>query len=57
VALSDTVKTGIVGEDDEPPNWLFFDSLDQREKYRAWINQPDGANKLRIVPLRREDTE
>jgi hypothetical protein len=57
VALSDMVRAGNLGEEGEVPHWLFFDSLDQREKYRAWINQPDGANKPRIVPMRRKDTE
>jgi hypothetical protein len=52
VALSDMVRVGNIGEDDEVPNWLFFDSPEQRAKYRAWVNQPDGPNKPRIVYLR-----
>jgi hypothetical protein len=57
VALSDIVKPGYNGEEDEPPNWLFFDSPEQRAKYRAWINNPDEPNKLRIVPMRRPSSE
>jgi hypothetical protein len=57
VALSDIVRAGNVGDDDEVPHWLFFDSPEQRAKYRAWINQPDGSNKPRIVPLRRPSSE
>ncbi len=52
VALSDIVRAGNIGEDDEVPNWLFFDSLEQRNTYRAWINQPDGSDKPRIVYMR-----
>jgi hypothetical protein len=52
VALSDIVRAGNIGEEDEVPNWLFFDSMEQRVKYRAWVNQPDGPNKPRIVHLR-----
>jgi hypothetical protein len=52
VALSDMVRAGNIGEEDEVPHWLFFDSLEDRAKYRAWVNQPDGANKPRIVYLR-----
>jgi hypothetical protein len=52
VALSDMVRPGNVGEDDEVPNWLFFDSAEQRAKYREWVNQPDGPHKPRIVYLR-----
>jgi hypothetical protein len=51
VALSDMVRAGNIGDDDEVPHWLFFDDLDQRAKYRAWVDQPDGANKPRIVPF------
>jgi hypothetical protein len=53
VALSDMVKAGYTGEEDEAPNWLFFDNPEQRAKYRAWINNPEEPNKPRIVPMRR----
>lgn len=57
VALSDVVRAGNVGEEEEVPHWLFFDQMEQRTKYREWVDQPDGTNKLRIVPFRRPSSE
>jgi hypothetical protein len=57
VALSDMVRAGNTGNEDEVPNWVFFDSLEERARYRAWINNPEEPNKPRVVLLRRKDTE
>jgi hypothetical protein len=57
VALSDMVRAGNIGEEDEVPYWVFFDSPEQRTKYRAWINNPDEPNKPRVVLLRRPAPE
>jgi hypothetical protein len=52
VAISDMARAGGTGNEDEPPPWLFFDTVEQRSKYVAWINEPsDGPGKPRIVPL------
>jgi hypothetical protein len=53
VALSDMARVGSTGNENEPPPWLFFDSAEQRAKYRTWINEPDDPNKPRIVPMHR----
>ena len=53
VALSDMARTGGSGKEDEPPPWLFFDSAEERAKYRAWITEPSDPNKPRVVPMRR----
>ena len=55
VALSDMAKAGYNSGEDEVAPWLFFDSAEQRAKYRAWLNNPGGPNKPRIVPLRRKE--
>jgi hypothetical protein len=53
VAISDMARAGGTGQEDEPPPWLFFDTVEQRAKYIAWMNEPpDGPGKPRIVPLR-----
>jgi hypothetical protein len=57
VALSDMVRAGNTGGEDEVPYWVFFDDPEQRAKYRGWINNPDETNKPRVVLLRRKDTE
>lgn len=54
VALGDLASEGYAGDEDEVPPWLFFDSREQREKYLAWMNQPDDPRKPRVVPLRRQ---
>jgi hypothetical protein len=51
VALRDIVRAGNVGEEGEVPHWLFFDSPDQRTKYREWIYKSDEP-KPRIVYMR-----
>ena len=53
VALRDIVRAGNVGDEGEVPHWLFFDTPEQRAKYRAWIYNSDEPNKPRIVPMRR----
>lgn len=57
VALSDMAGEGYAGGKDEMPPWLFFDSEEQRAKYRAWVNQPENPNKPRVVPMRRPSTQ
>jgi hypothetical protein len=53
VAISDMARAGGTGHEDEPPPWIFFDTVEQRTKYIAWMNEPpDGSGKPRIVPLR-----
>jgi hypothetical protein len=51
VAITDLVVGS--GDDDKPPPWLFFDNLEQRAKYEAWLNEPPPDLKPRVVPLRR----
>jgi len=51
VALSDMVRAG--REDKEPGHWLFFDTPEQRAKFRAWLNEPTDPDKPRVVPMRR----
>jgi hypothetical protein len=57
VALSDMVRAGNTGQEHDVPHWLFFDSLEQRAKYRGWINNPEEPSKPRVVLLRRKDHE
>jgi hypothetical protein len=53
VAISDMARAGGTGQEDEPPPWVFFDTLEQRAQYIAWMIEPtDGPGKPRIVPLR-----
>jgi hypothetical protein len=52
VALRDIVRAGNVGDEGEVPHWLFFDSLDQRTKYREWIYNSEEPKKPRIVYMR-----
>ena len=49
VAVADMVGSG----DDTPPPWLFFDNLEQRARYEAWLNVPPPDLKPRVVSLRR----
>ena len=30
---------GSVDSDGDPPGWLFFDSIEQRAKYQAWLGE------------------
>jgi hypothetical protein len=56
VALSDMVRAGNTGQDEETPHWLFFDNVEQRAKYWAWLKEPppdDPAGKPRVVSMRR----
>jgi hypothetical protein len=53
VAISDMARAGGTGNENEPLPWLFFDTVEQRAKYIAGMNEPpDGPGKPRIVPLR-----
>jgi hypothetical protein len=53
VALDDMVRAGREDEEEGPAHWLFFDSADDRAKFRAWMETPEDPNKPRVVPLRR----
>jgi hypothetical protein len=57
VAISDMARPGReYGDDDVPPPWLFFDDLDLRAKYQAWLDEPepdDPTGKPRVVSMRR----
>jgi hypothetical protein len=52
VAISDMARVGGTGQDDEPPPWLFFDDVEQRAKYLAWLNETPPDGRPRVVPLR-----
>ena len=52
VAISDMARTGSTGRDDELLPWLFFDNVEQRAKFLAWLNEPTPDGKPRVVPLR-----
>jgi hypothetical protein len=55
VSLSDMIGGADLGPEERMP-WLFFDSAEQRKKYRDWIKErPDvDPEKPRIVPMRRD---
>jgi hypothetical protein len=48
-AISDMVGAGA---DDGPPPWAFFDTIEQRAKFQAWMNQPENPNRPRVVPFK-----
>jgi len=50
VAITNMVGSG---DDEGPPAWWFFDNLEQRAKYEAWLNAPPPDLKSRVVPIRR----
>jgi hypothetical protein len=49
VAIIDIAEmAGSVGADGDPPGWLFFDSVEQRAKYLAWLAESrSGSRKTR----------
>ena len=51
VAISDMARAGGTTEDDPPP-WLFFDGIEQRAKFLAWMNETPPDGRPRVVPLR-----
>jgi hypothetical protein len=51
VAISDMARAGSTTEDDPPP-WLFFDEIEQRAKFLAWMNETPPDGRPRVVPLR-----
>jgi hypothetical protein len=56
VALSDMVRAGGIGADDEAVPWLFFDGIEQRAKFLAWMKTPppdDPTGKSRVIPMLR----
>jgi hypothetical protein len=63
VAIDDMVRAGRDGADDIPPPWEFFDDIEKRRAYDAWMNEPTPDRKPRPSlgvgptsrrPLRRE---
>jgi hypothetical protein len=50
VAVADMVGSG---DEHRPPPWWFFDNLEQRARYEAWLNAPPTDLKPRVVSLRR----
>lgn len=57
VAIEDMARPGHDRNDNVPPPWDFFNDVDQRRKYDAWINARSADRRSQIVPLRpkRED--
>jgi hypothetical protein len=53
VALDDMVRAGREDEEEGPVHWLFFDTAEDRAKFRAWMETPEDPNKPRVVPMRR----
>jgi hypothetical protein len=53
VALDDMVRAGREDEEEGPAHWLFFDTAEDRAKFRAWMEAPEDPNKPRVVPMRR----
>ena len=51
VAISDMARAGATAENDPPP-WLFFDGIEQRAKFLAWMNETPADGRPRVVPLR-----
>jgi hypothetical protein len=54
VALSDMVRAGRENEEEGLAHWLFFDTIEQRARFRAWLDAPEDPNKPRVVPMRRQ---
>jgi hypothetical protein len=54
VALSDMVRAGRENEEEGLAHWLFFDTVEQRARFRAWLDAPEDPNKPRVVPMRRQ---
>jgi hypothetical protein len=54
VALSDMVRAGRENEEEGLAHWLFFDAVEQRARFRAWLDAPEDPNKPRVVPMRRQ---
>jgi hypothetical protein len=51
VAISDMARAGGTAESDPPP-WLFFDGIEERAKFLAWMNETPPDGRPRVVPLR-----
>jgi hypothetical protein len=53
VAIIDIAEmAGSVGADGDPPGWLFFDSVEQRAKYLAWLAESRSGEED-LTPGRR----
>jgi|SRR5215831_18961698 len=39
VSIHDMARPGSTGKDDQMPPWLFFDTIEHRAKYMAWMDK------------------
>ncbi len=53
-ALAVVAITNMIGSggDEGPTPWWFFDNLEQRAKYEAWLSEPPRDLKPSVIPLR-----
>jgi hypothetical protein len=52
VTIEDMVGPRPDGRNVVPPPWDFFDDLEKRQAYDAWIREPEADRKPRAVPMR-----
>jgi hypothetical protein len=45
VAIDDMSRAGRDGDDNIPPPWEFFDDIEKRRAYDAWMNEPTPDRK------------
>jgi hypothetical protein len=52
VPIEHMVEAPRDGRREVPPPWEFFDNLEKRQAYYAWVSEPEADRKPRVVPLR-----